>query len=271
MLSSDVKQIKNFSEQLAVTAGKLLLKNSNNRKITKRKGKYDVQLDTDILVENEIIKSIENKYPNHSIYAEESEFSGNITNLDNLWIIDPIEGTNNLSCGIPYYGITITYVRSGKPMVAIIYDPIMNNLYTAVNGDRATLNGNTIKCGSQQIKISDANISLVVNYLEEGREKGYLLNNILGRKCKRVLSLWAPALDLARISSEDIEGMLCWEGMYLDTCSGLLMVSEAGGVLIDLNGNAFNSQLAITEPTSFIAATNHDLAYKILDILNELA
>ena len=136
MLSNDIKQIKKFSEQVALMAGKLILENRNDRKIIKRKGIYDVQLDTDILVENEILNSIRNKHPNHSIYAEESEFSGNITNLDHLWIIDPIEGTNNLSCGIPYYGVTITYIYNGEPMIATIYDPIMNNLYTAVRGGK---------------------------------------------------------------------------------------------------------------------------------------
>ena len=136
-------QVLKFSEQLAIKAGKLLLKNS--KKISSLKIKYKeaqgVASTADVESENLIVSAIKKKFPEHSFLAEESAFeiySGEKSRFEFLkekewvWIIDPLDGTNNFLNGLDYYAICISLVHRGKPVVAVVYRPGNGDMFSAI-------------------------------------------------------------------------------------------------------------------------------------------
>jgi myo-inositol-1(or 4)-monophosphatase len=113
-----------------------------------RKSKNDFVSEVDRKAEEEIIKIIKSAYLDHSILAEESgEQKGN----DYLWVIDPLDGTINYLHGYPQYAVSIALKNKGKieVAVAVVYDPLRDELFTAEKGGGAMLNNQRIRVSKQ--------------------------------------------------------------------------------------------------------------------------
>jgi myo-inositol-1(or 4)-monophosphatase len=268
-MNTNFDDIQLFMEKIIYSAGKKAFNKIHDIKKIYTKNQYDVQINLDILIEEFIVQSIKKEFPNHAIFSEESKLITSKNKLDNLWIIDPIEGSNNIAYNIPYFGISITYLEVMKPIVATIYNPIMNDLYTVQKNFGAKLNNHPIITNGHIKNIENTNIAIVVNYTREGKDKKISLYQELEKNCKRVLDLWAPAIDLARISSNMLDGMICYKTPFVDICSGLLLISESNGILINLDGERLDIfNFALDDTISFIAAGTEELAKDLLDIYN---
>lgn len=80
-----------------------------------------------------------------------------------------------------------------------------------------------------------------------------------------MVNLWAPALDLALVSSGSLDAMVCRDAAFLDVCGGMFLVREAGGQVLDLNGNPLQVRRSMHErPVSFVAAHSEALAHELL-------
>src|SRR3989344_2463648 len=97
----------------------------------------------DTKIESDIIKFVSRHFPHHAFHAEESGASGK--NSKFLWVLDPIDGTNNYLQGVPECGIALGLLKNGQPVVSVVSFPILNKLYTASLTDKSKLNGKTIK------------------------------------------------------------------------------------------------------------------------------
>lgn len=261
---------KSFQEigEVAINAARLggesIMRGINNPEITKRKGPFDVQVSADLNSEKVITGTIHTTYPAHQLITEENLPLSIKSNYKNLWIIDPLDGSNNYAIGIPYFGVAISYFQHGKIRLAVIYDPVLENLYYVETGQGAKLNGELISV-SDNIDISVSSISLVINYSREARHSTFSMRNILERQYKRILQMWAPAMDLARLSAGKIDGMICIQGYFIDTCAGILMLQEAGGIVTALDGGPFNLEdYNPMSKISFLAASNATIHKELL-------
>ena len=128
------------AEALAKEAGSLCLEIQQDLGDVKYKSKKDVVTRADIASEKLIVEGLKKAFPEHSIRTEEA---GVIEGSDSRyrWIVDPVDGTVNFSRGIPLWGISIALHFEGKPLVAVVNLPKLGELYTAVKGGGAFMNG----------------------------------------------------------------------------------------------------------------------------------
>ena len=139
----DTQKFLEVAESLAKQAGALCLEIQQDLGDIKYKSKKDVVTRADIASEKLIVEGLRKAFPEHSIRTEEA---GVIEGTDPRyrWIIDPVDGTVNFSRGIPFWGISIALHFEGKPLVAVVNLPRLGELFTAVKGGGAFMNGKPI-------------------------------------------------------------------------------------------------------------------------------
>ena len=135
-----------------------------------RKQQNDFVTEIDHAAEQEIIATLKGAYPNHAILAEESGRLGiaedaNISEADNVWIIDPLDGTTNFIHGLPHYCISIGLMQQGVMTQAVVYDPNRDELFTASKGRGAFVNDRRIRV-TKRTKIDEALIGTGFPYRE---------------------------------------------------------------------------------------------------------
>ena len=200
----------------------------------REKSHNDFVTRVDQLSEQEIIQTIHKAYPDHAILGEESGLHK--SQNDFTWIIDPLDGTTNFIHGFPRIAISIALKYRDKLSIAVVYDPLYQELFTAVQGGGAQLNNRKIRV-STRTKISEALVGTGFLFKEKTTFQRYLeifetiLPQIIG-----VRYAGSAALDLAYVASGRLDGF--WE-MSLkpwDMAAGILLITEAGGFIGDFQG-----------------------------------
>ena len=119
----------------------------NELDITAKLNDADIVTAADKAAERLIIDSIRRKYPDHSILSEES---GETVQAPGFrWVIDPLDGTTNFSQGLPIFSVSIGVEYEGRPVVGVVYDAYLDEMFHAVEGAGAFLNGNPIHCAEK--------------------------------------------------------------------------------------------------------------------------
>lgn len=136
-----------FSLKLAKESARILLKMQPTAKIAVTKIKGDFALDADIASENYIMERIGKKYPDHDILTEESKHEH--TQSDYLWVIDPLEGTLNYAHKLPVWAVNVGLFYKRKPLIGVIYAPVLKEMFHAVKGEGAYLNDKKIRVNKE--------------------------------------------------------------------------------------------------------------------------
>jgi len=184
--------------------------------------------------ERDIIRTLRDAYPTHAILAEESGSSGT---SEFQWIIDPLDGTTNFLHGFPQYAVSIALAHKGIITQAVVYDPVRNDLFTATRGRGAFLNESRLRV-SKRDHLKPCLIGTGFPYRQLEHLEAYL--NMMRDVVKHTAGIRRPgssALDLAYVASGRVDGF--WElGLCKwDIAAGALLVTEAGGMIGDLQGN----------------------------------
>lgn len=203
-----------------------------------RKLKDDKSIATqaDEEAEKIIIEIIENAYPDHAILAEESGHQD--TGSQYLWIVDPLDGTQNFVNGIPIFATSIAVVKNNEPIASVIFNPVTSSLFAAEKGSGAFWNDQRIKVSSQ--KADAGMITIGTSAKPEDKD--------LVRRCffhardyfKSVRYLGSAALELCYLARGGTEGFINIGTSKWDYGAGALLVLEAGGTLTDFHGNPWN-------------------------------
>ncbi len=227
-----------LGKKIIEEASIFVLKNYNKiRKISYKKGAFNLVTNVDQEVEDFIIKKITSKYPNHSIIAEET--GSHKKDPKYKWFIDPIDGTTNFAHGYPFFCISIGFSVNDELTFGLIKNPVTNELYSAFIKRGAQLNGKQISV-SKTKKLHDS--LLVTGFPYDKKAKISNFNNfknitLISHGVRRD---GAAALDLCYVASGRVDGF--WE-MKLspwDVAAGVLILQEAGGKVTDYNGNKFD-------------------------------
>jgi myo-inositol-1(or 4)-monophosphatase len=185
----------------------------------KKKGPYDFVTKTDKNVEKILIEELSKTKKNYSFLTEET---GSITNkdTDNIWIIDPIDGTTNFLHGIPHFAICVA-LQSKKELVSgLIFDPIKDEMFFAEKNKGAFLN-------NHRLKVSNKNS--IEECLFSSNHEGVKFSDLNMRYSG------CAALDLAYVASGRLDGFFHNKINLWDVAAGALLVEEAGGVVNDIN------------------------------------
>ncbi|MEK6255750.1 MAG: inositol monophosphatase, partial [Chloroflexota bacterium] len=129
-------------EEIARKAGKILRESYGKQHEVELKGVIDPVTEVDRRSEVFILNQINERFPNHSILAEES--GAEDKDKEHLWYVDPLDGTVNYAHGVPIFSISIAYAHKGQMMLAVVYDPMRDECFSAERSKGACLNGNPI-------------------------------------------------------------------------------------------------------------------------------
>ena len=184
-----------------------------------KKGPFDFVTKTDKNVEKILIEELSKSKKNYSFITEES---GSINNKDteNIWIIDPIDGTTNFLHGVPHFAICIALKSKDELISGLIFDPIKDEMFFAEKNKGAFLNNHRLRV-SKKNSLDDC--------LFSSNHEGVKFSNLNMRYTG------CAALDLAYVASGRLDGFFHNKINIWDVAAGALMVSEAGGVVNDIN------------------------------------
>ena len=184
-----------------------------------KKGPNDFVTKTDKNVEKILIEELSRTKKNYSFISEEI---GKINNKDkeNIWIIDPIDGTVNFLHGIPHFAISIALQSDGQIISGLIFDPIKDEMYYSEKNKGSYLN-------NQRLRVSKR--SSLDKCLFSSNHEGVRFSNLNMRYSG------CAALDLAYVASGRLDGYFHNKINIWDIAAGALMIEEAGGIVNDLN------------------------------------
>lgn len=228
----------NIAVKAARKAGRIVLYASerNENIDIKRKSPNNYVTNIDINAEKVIIRILEHAFPGHYYITEESGEFGN-QNSNYTWIIDPIDGTNNFIHKIPHYCISIAMQFRGKNELAVIYNPCLDQLFTAVKGSGAQLNGQRIRVANRK-DFSGCLFSGALGFSKEIFTQTY--PEAVINLCKKISGLrysGSLALDMCYVASGYLDAV--WtsrDSKIWDIAGASLIIKEAGGMLCELNG-----------------------------------
>jgi myo-inositol-1(or 4)-monophosphatase len=229
----------NIAVKAARSAGSLINRAARNLDIVavREKAANDFVTEVDKEAEQIIIRTLLEAYPKHSILAEESGETHSGGKSDYQWIIDPLDGTTNFLHGFPQYAVSIALSHKGVIAQAVVYDPGNNDLFTATRGAGAYLNDTRLRV-SKRLQLKTALVGTGFPFKEHKHLDAYLamLRDIM-QNSAGVRRAGSAALDLAYVAAGRLDtfweiGLAPW-----DIAAGSLLITEAGGVVGDLQGN----------------------------------
>jgi myo-inositol-1(or 4)-monophosphatase len=229
---SDILQI---TEVIARQAGAVLMEGYGNVRHIQQKGVIDLVTEFDKRSEEVIISSIQQKFPDHAILAEES--GHNKTMSEYQWVIDPLDGTTNFAHGIPIFSVSIGLLRNDSPVVGVAYDPLRNEMFSAELGHGATLNNHPIHVSSQT-DLGQAVISTGFPYdLRTNPRNNFAQFVQYQLRTQSVRHLGSAALDCAWTAMGRLDGYWEFGVKPWDIGAGALIVREAGGRVTSVDGD----------------------------------
>ena len=245
----------NIAVKAARRAGSIIIRASEDigSLTINDKGYNDFVTEVDLASEKEIIRVLKASYPDHAFLGEES---GLTHQADNIWIIDPLDGTTNFLHGFPQYCISIALEQKGEITQAVIYDPNRNDLFTATKGQGAYLNQRRMRV-SNKSKLKESILGTGFPFRDFQHLPVYLkIFEEVVRGTSGIRRPGSAALDLAYVAAGWFDGFFEINLSKWDIAAGGLLVSEAGGIVSDFSeedgwlesGNIIAANPKIYEP-----------------------
>ena len=224
------------------------------------KGPGDFVSSADKRTEKILIEELQKAHPDYGIITEEKGII-NKSNIKNRWIIDPIDGTMNFLNGVPQFAISIGYEEDGEIKCGVIFNPIMNEMYSAEKGNGAFLNNQRIRVSNKK-KIGDA---LLVTGGPKGaskiKDKIFSEYINISNNVANVRKFGSAALDMAYVACGRFDGYWQRELNIWDIAAGSIIVKEAGG-FVDFFDEDRNSPLKKN-----IISTNSNIHEELKDLI----
>ena len=226
--------------------------------------KKDLVTKYDVAVENYLKKKFSKKFKEFNIIAEESD--NTLIEFNNSIIIDPIDGTTNFVNGVPHTAISVGVYKDKKPYLAIVYNPILDELYEAKIGKGAYLNGEKLEV-SKEDNFQKALIATGFPYSSGTNSDD--LNDVIKKLkdilplCQDIRRLGSASIDLCMVAKGTFEGYYEMNLKAWDVSAGILILTEAGGTVSTIDG----SEYKLFED-KYIVATNGKIHDELIKNLN---
>ena len=233
----------------ARVAGEIILAGWGQTHRVELKGVINPVTEIDRAAEEAIVKILRAALPDCEIFAEESSsgLAALPTRTDAMrWVVDPLDGTVNYTHHFPYFGVSIALEQEGRAKLGVIYDPMLDQLFSAERGRGAFLNGNAIQVSAvKNLAQSIIATGFPYDVWETGRNTAELA--AIARRAQSVRVNGAAVLDLAYVACGRLDAYFD-SGVYAwDMAAGELLIEEAGGVVSYYGGdpNIIESRLMI--------------------------
>lgn len=249
------------AEKAAREAGWIIMALYGKDYRIEEKGKGNPVTTADLEANRKIQEIIMSRYPQDGWLSEEDKDNPDRLGAARVWVVDPIDGTKEFIAGVPQFAVSVGLVMEGRPVLGVVYNPAAEKLYRAVKGGGALLNDQPIRVSAQR-EVEGA--SLLVSRSEPRRKF-----HSFADRC-RLEPIGSIAYRLAMVAGGEGDGTLTFRSLReWDVCAGVLIVQEAGGVVVDGSGHGllFNQQEPLYRG---IVASNEVLAQSLQGMLAEI-
>lgn len=220
----------------ARAAGERLVELLGRATIEEKGSTQNLVTQADLEAEEIITSMIAESFPDHKFLREEGESTGGADD-DHLWVIDPLDATNNYAHGIPHFAVSVAYAEKGVPQVGAILDPMRGELFTAARGEGAFLNGKPMRV-SENASLPECIIGTGFYY-----DRGELMertlkavHDLFKRNIRGIRRFGSAAVDLCWVACGRFDGFFEYRLAPWDYAAGGLIVEEAGGTCFDREG-----------------------------------
>lgn len=252
----DLDHARAVAVEAAEAAGTLLLDGARGALGVRQKGGAgDVVTDLDLASERLLVGRILTAFPSHAVVAEESGLLGS-PGGEWTWLVDPLDGTNNVAIGLPAYVVGLALCRAGRPLVGVVHDPVTARTWSAIRGRGALASSGSRLSAAYRPSPHGPLLAWTQGYAVSRKDaKARLLKAALELSARRVLQLWAPLLQWAMLARGDIDGIVGYRAEAVDLPAGALIAREAGIEIRALDGGPFEETIdGPAENRSFVAA-----------------
>jgi myo-inositol-1(or 4)-monophosphatase len=249
-------------EKAARAGGEVLLEHQH-RVVGREKGRNDLVSEADLASQRRIQEVIRAEFADHAFLGEEDDPTAPAANeSEHRWIVDPLDGTMNYLHGLPMWAVVVAVERRGDLLAGVVYDPVLDECFSAHKGGGAFLNGRPLRtsvCQSPESALVAASFSPVVvaKSLEVQRFVVAL------QSCQGVRRLGSAALNLAYVAAGRLDAYWATAVKIWDICSGVLLVREASGVVTHIEGG----ELDLNRP-ELLASATRALHERLLQVLH---
>ncbi|GAA2308267.1 inositol monophosphatase [Streptomyces caniferus] len=233
----------------------------------------DVVTDLDLLAERLVVQRIHERYPHDRILAEESGTlegdGGSAPGPRRTWLVDPLDGSNNVVIGLPAYVVGVALCVDDEPVVGVIHDPVTDRTWSALTGCGAYGPHGRMTGPSGPLAASGPLLAWTQGHaVARDDPAARTLKSALEVRSRRLLQLWAPLLTWSMLARGDIDGFVGYRAEAIDFPAGALLAAEAGLEIRALDGGVFQGSIDGPDiDRSFVAGRPQDMPY-LLDLVS---
>jgi len=254
----DINKAKEISIECVKESGKLLMANINKIKKVSFKAKSDIVTEIDMQSEKLMIEKISTNFPDHNILSEESGFENH--HSEYIWVMDPIDGTMNYYHSSSPFRVALCLIHNQQPLISAIYNPAKDDLYFSEYNKGATLNNKRIDVNNN-FDLKNSIIMTHISSKKDARARTILALESIFQKTLHMRMFGSGLTAMSYIASGKFDVFFNVKTYPWDILPGALLVSEAGGVVTDINGNK------ITNQSTSVLATNGKVHSQMLKLL----
>lgn len=233
---------------------------------TQKESQSSIVTVADLESEKLIVNMIRARFPDHNILSEECGLIDNKSEY--TWIIDPLDGTSNFASGIPWFGVLITLLKDNNPVMAGAYLPLQDDLYYAEKGKGAFKNGIFFSMPADK-ELKDSLFAFCVDYTEDQDflNKSLETYKSIVRQSRNIRST-NSLVDFLYVAEGKFGGVLNLFTKVWDISGLGLIISEAGGMMKNINGNdlSFPVNKELIEENFPVIAGNKKIVQQVLSI-----
>jgi myo-inositol-1(or 4)-monophosphatase len=225
-----IHRCREIAEEAARAAGHPLRElHGQTESIEYKTDKSDIVTEADYKADNIITTVVANEFPDHTIRSEESEEIRGESEY--TWVIDPLDGTGNFAHGNPNYSISIALFEDNRPVMGVVYAPETDELFSAVEGEQAQMNGNTVSTTDRQ---SLDECMLLSGYDPDGTFLSHCY-----RETRGVRRLGSAALNLCYLASGSADAVWEYDTYPWDVAAGIVIAKAAGATISNASGGEY--------------------------------
>ena len=257
--TADGKSALDIALEATSTAGEIIRNGwDSDREIT-FKGRADIVTDIDVAAEKAVLEILTGAFPDFGILAEESQPVAGSSPY--RWVVDPLDGTRNYAHSIPHFCTIVALAEGDEVIAGVVYDPMREETFTAAKGQGAFLNGSPISV-TETTDLSRSLLSFDLGYVDEKAALAIDMLRSLWPGMYSVRMMGSAGLAVAYAASGRVDLFFHHSLSPWDIAAGLIITREAGGRVVDRQGNnagLFTPSVICSSPAlieGFMAATD---------------
>ena len=249
MLSEDeLSRAAQVAESAAREAGEVISAAFGVAAVAKFKASSaDLVTETDEKAEALVMRALRSAFPEHDFVGEEETAAAGgieavVLGEGPTWMVDPLDGTTNFVHGFPFVCVSIGLVVGREPVLGVIYNPVLGEMFKAVKGRGATLNGKTIRAsGCKSLSLAVVGTEVGIGRSDEFMDATFQRLRSLTQFCRSIRCSGSCAMNLAGVALGRLDAFYEIDfGGPWDCAAGAVLVTEAGGHVMDPSGRPFD-------------------------------